>query len=162
MAKSTFTSNGFTVSKVVSHGEIKYSVDLGKHPSKEGRNRKLASTAAEARRIASDWRKRLNNEGKVAFNLTEDQRLDAAKALKLLGETCSLEKAAKHFITQVQPASTPGLTFDKLCEDFLKWMESTKTTLSGRTGGYRPASISDIRWIGNRFSHGRGERRFRG
>ena len=141
----TFKSHGFSVTPVKSHGKTRYSVDLGKHPEKKGRYRKLARTKAEAQTIARNHRKLLDQEGEGAFNLTEEERIDAAKALALLKGSCTLEEAAKQYIQQSRNASQIRISFDEISAQYLEWMESTPVTLTRKSGGYRPASIRDAR-----------------
>ena len=135
------TEAGFRIRRrVLPSGTEVFLVDLGKVAGKRHRQQFPSLTAARnfCHRKATE-RERV---GLAAFALTDRDREDAIRALRLLAGTgASLTVAAEAYARKHAPPDN-SVTLRDVCDAFTEWMQTTPQKLNARSPGqYRPVTI---------------------
>ena len=116
---SSESYKGFTIRKVEESGVVKYVADSGRRF--DTRKRIRCDTKEEATFLCSEWKLVLDNEGREAWDLSKDQREDAAKALKRMKDLgmdgLDLLEVVERF--HVLMPKKDDLTLDQLREGFI-------------------------------------------
>ena len=128
--KTTIMEAGIPIRVLTHRKAAPYQVDV----YRSGARRRFSfATEKEARKKCLELAGAMVDEGLQALRLTKDQRLDAERALKLLGSAASLEAAAVFFLKHTT-AGDAGLPV----RDVVQQLIATK-----RGANRRPATLAD-------------------
>ena len=128
-------------------GSQSFVVPLGKSDGK--RVRKAFKTKAEAQTAYELWQVQKKNQGQAAFTLALDKRIDAVKAIEILGTDISLIDAARYYRQHVLSYKTAPV-ISEIIERFVK---------DGIQAGDRPRTLTDKKGRGKMFAADFGTRR---
>lgn len=114
---------GFTIRPKEEQGVVKYVVDSGRKFSK--RQQKRCKTKEEAKDLCSEWKRILDTEGKGAWELSEEQRQEAAKAFELMEELGIVDLSLSEIVEQYheQMPKVGDLLMEEMREQFLEYYE---------------------------------------
>ena len=123
-------------------GSVAYQVYFGVRGGGQARKQypdlPTAMEAAERRRI------QITNEGTEAVKLTDIERADTVRALRLLEGRATLEEVAREWVRR-NPKAEDSVSVKQLVHQCVSWMEKTPKKLSSRRGGgYSPLSVTNM------------------
>jgi integrase len=143
--KTTIMEAGIPIRVLTHRKSAPYQVDV----YRSGARRRFSfATEAEARKKCLELAGSMVDEGLQALRLTKAERLDAERALKLLGSAASLEAAAVFFLKHTV-AGDAGLPV----RDVVKQLLAAK-----RGANRRPATLADAEHRLNRVVESFGDR----